>query len=138
MANRRYSPASAATTIAAGWPVQAVIPPPAPRQTTNRATPTLLICNCIGSFLMASSPVFLSIVLTIIQLLQQVLDGEAGGARAGNEFAHQLIQLPLALHVVAPHLLVAHKCARPLLCLEHAADFQFAIGPHHRVGVNRQ
>ena len=65
-------------------------------------------------------------------------DGEAGGARAGDEFADQLVQAARAIDVVALAPAAGDERAGALLGLEHAADFQLAVGPHDGVGVDRQ
>src|SRR4051812_26591355 len=76
--------------------------------------------------------------LTIAQLLQQILYGEARGAGARDELAHELSELALTFEIVALHLLITDKRAGPLLGLEGAADFELAVGPHYGIGVDGQ
>src|SRR5437773_2231714 len=53
-----------------------------------------------------------------------------------HEITHQLIPTTLTLRGIEPYLLVADKCSRALLGLEHAANFKFAIRANYRIRID--
>lgn len=72
----------------------------------------------------------------LLQTGQDVFDFEAGGAGAGDELAHDLIQLALPLDVVALHFLRADERSRSLMGFDNTEDFQFPVGADNGVGVD--
>jgi len=75
-------------------------------------------------------------VLPFPQQLQNLSNREAGSAGARNELAHQLVELPSALHVIALHLLIADERTHALLGLEHFPDFHLAVRSRNSVWVD--
>src|SRR4051812_45971296 len=125
-------------TIGSGCSSVFVSTAPAAKHSTSSATPTLLSFNCGRSGFIALSPLFFGTIVTIVKLLQEILDREAGGARPRHEVADDLRETALALDLVMLHLPAADKRARPLLGLEHLPDLHFAVRPRHRVGIDRK
>jgi hypothetical protein len=74
--------------------------------------------------------------LQLTELINKLLDGKTRGTGASNEFAHQLIELALAFDFVALEFRLGDEGAGALLGFEHAADFEFAIGPDDGIGVD--
>ena len=70
--------------------------------------------------------------------IDQVFDGESGGARAGGEFAGHLPELPFALGGILFQLLVGDESSGALMRFEQASEFQFAVGTHDGVGIDRE
>jgi hypothetical protein len=87
---------------------------------------------------MTSSPLSLKIVLHVLQMLDELLKGEAGRSSARGELTSELIQTPLPLQLVVLHLFVADECARALLCVEYAADLELTVSPQYGVGIDRK
>src|SRR5436190_7924121 len=79
-----------------------------------------------------------AITLHRVQLLDQFLDRKSRGTRTGHEISDQLIQASLTFRFIAPHFLVADKCAGALLGFEDAANFKFAIRANHCVRIDRE
>ena len=72
------------------------------------------------------------------QSIDQIFEGESGGAGAGGEFARHLSELAFALSGFLFELLVRDKCSRTLMGLEQATQLQFAVSAHDGVGVDGQ
>src|SRR5271157_2696620 len=70
------------------------------------------------------------------QTINQILDRESGSARARGKFTRHLHQLTFALDRSLFHFLVRDEGPRALMSFEQTAQLQFAIGPHHRIGID--
>ena len=68
--------------------------------------------------------------------LLQFLDRKAGGTGPRYEFANELGELPLPLHLVVFHFLLTDEGAGPLLGFQHTPDFQFPVRSHYRIGID--
>ena len=69
---------------------------------------------------------------------EDVFDLEAGSAGARDEFADDLIELPLAFDVIAFNLLGADEGAGALVGLNDAEDFEFAVSADDGIGIDRE
>ena len=74
----------------------------------------------------------------VAQAIDQVLQGESGGACSGREFSGHLTELPFAFDGIFFQLLLGDECSRALVGFEKPPEFQFAIGAHHSIGINGQ
>jgi hypothetical protein len=109
---------------------------PVAAHTASNAAPTLLNRICKSGLIELSPDIFSK--LTLMKILQQFFQSEARRSGARHEFGRQLAQLPSPLYLITLHLLMADECAGALLGLQDTPNFEFAIGPHHRVGVDRK
>ena len=76
------------------------------------------------------------ILLKILELTDQLLDGNALGTGAGHEFAGKLRQAALPLAAVEIGFLMADKGSGALLGFERPLQFELAIRPDHRVWID--
>lgn len=72
----------------------------------------------------------------VAQTIDQIFQSESGGADAGGEFSGHLAELTFALGGIFFQFLVGDERARALMGLDQAAKFQFAVGPHHGIGID--
>jgi len=72
----------------------------------------------------------------VAQAIDQFFQGESGGSRAGREFSGHLAELTFALSRFLFRLFVADESSRSLMGFQQAPEFEFAVGAHHRVGVD--
>jgi len=73
-----------------------------------------------------------------LQAVQQLLKRETCGAGSRDDFARDLIQVPLPLGLATLHLLMADKCAGTLLGVDDTANLEFPISSHNRIRVDRK
>ena len=110
--------------------------PPAAMQTTKAAMATglelwMLILGVILSPLRPAG-------WPVPQLLEQIVDGESGGAGARDSIGHDLAKLPLAFGICLWNLLSADKRARALMGLEEPAELQLPVCADDGVGIDRR
>src|ERR1043166_2921474 len=100
---------------------------PSSAHTRHKATPMPLIRA--GAFMrfMSLSPLSLRISCSIMEFFQKLFNGETRTSGAGHEVTYKLVQPLPALYLVATNLLRSDKGAGPLLGIQHAADFEFAV-----------
>jgi len=70
------------------------------------------------------------------QAIDQFFKIESGGSRTGRELSCHLAQLTFALGRFSFRFPVADESPRSLMRFEQAAQFQFAVSAHYRVGVD--
>ena len=72
----------------------------------------------------------------VAQTIDHIFQRESGGACAGREFSSHLRELTFALGGIFFQFFIGDECARPLMGFEQAAEFQFAVSPHYRIGID--
>src|SRR6516162_9784817 len=72
----------------------------------------------------------------VLQAFDELFDGESRRSGAGDEIAHQLLELALPLATVALWFAVRDERSRALLRIDHTADFELAVGAHYRVRID--
>src|SRR5579871_527106 len=68
--------------------------------------------------------------------VDQFFQGESGGSRAGRKLTGHLTKLALTFGRFLFDLFVADKGPGALVCLQHAAEFELAISPHHGIRID--
>jgi hypothetical protein len=77
-----------------------------------------------------------SILLKVLELPDQLLDGNAFGTGAGCEFSCKLRQPALPRDAVKTSFLIADKRPGTLLGFERSLQFKFTISPYHGVWIH--
>ena len=77
-----------------------------------------------------------SILLKVLELPDQLLDGNALGTGASCEFTGKLSQPALPCDAVETGFLMADKGPRTLLGFEHSLQFELTIGPDHGIWIH--
>ena len=72
----------------------------------------------------------------VAQSIDQIFEGESGGAGAGGEFSGHLAELAFAFGGIFLQLDVGDESAGALMGFEQAAEFELAIGAHDGVGID--
>ena len=70
------------------------------------------------------------------QTINQILNAKTGSAGASGGVSSDLAELAIALGRLAFEFLVADECSRTLMGFEQAREFEFAVSPHHGVGID--
>ena len=70
--------------------------------------------------------------------VNQFFQGESRGSRAGREFPRHLAQLTLTFDGLFLGLFIADEGSGSLMRFEQTPKFQFAIGAHDGIGVDRE